>query len=34
MYDNTGYSFSGCPECKYITVKCAECGKEFKRLKT
>ena len=34
MYDNTGYSFKGCPECKYITVVCAECGKKFKRLKT
>lgn len=28
------YSFIGCPQCKYETVKCDYCGKEFKRLKS
>lgn len=35
MPSNTNtYSFSGCPECKYITVDCVYCGKPFKRLKS
>ena len=34
MYDNKEYNFKGCPECKYSIIKCDECGKEFKRLKS
>lgn len=28
------YSFQGCPECKYETIKCDYCGKTIKRLKS
>lgn len=28
------YSFIGCPKCKYTTLKCDYCGKEFERLKS
>lgn len=31
---SAGYSFSGCPECKYDIIKCSYCGKEIKRLKS
>ena len=33
MYDE-GYSFKGCPNCKYEEVECSYCGKKFKRLKS
>lgn len=32
MYGN--YTFNGCPECKYTTIKCDYCGKIVKRLKS
>lgn len=32
--EHKNYSFQGCPQCKYTILKCAYCGKEFKRLKS
>ena len=29
-----GNVFSGCPKCKWTTLKCAYCGKEFQKLKS
>ena len=29
-----GYSFSGCPKCKYEIIKCSYCSKEFEQLKS
>lgn len=28
------YQFKGCPNCKYITLQCEECGKTFTKLKS
>ena len=28
------YKFKGCPNCKYVTLQCEECGKTFKKLKS
>ena len=28
------YHYKGCPYCKYVTLKCEYCGKEFQRLKS
>ena len=32
--EHKGYSFVGCPKCKYAKVTCSYCGKEFERLKS